>query len=214
MKNELILDSKGVLLVPCVEGKPLVIDLKEIFDAEKRGHELTGVTMLKAPELLYTFSRALSDTKTAIAWINGKAWRPCKRAIDSRVAVIVLDEAKRILEDKGLATSRTPGGSADLRKVVVDADPEIKRLRDILDQIEAAIEQLDIKAKDFERLYFSVQKVVDPRSHGPHRDLSGDTGTNDVGEEERLVAPRKRLVDEDQPETPELDLSGFGEAKF
>lgn len=214
MQNELILDPNGVLMVPCVAGKPLVIDLRDIYHAEARGHELTGVTILKAPELLYTFSRALSDTKTAIAYINGKALRPCQRAIDSRTAVIVLDLAKDILEKKGLASTRTPGGSADLRKVVIDADQEIVRLRDILDQIEAAVAQLDIKAKDFERLYFSVQKVVDPRSHGPRHDISGDTGTADVGDEPPVPEPRRHVVLEDTNDKPELDLSGFGEAKF
>lgn len=174
--DTLILDPKLALQFPAGDGvsKDVVLDLRELFAAKARLVELQAVTRLKAGELLHTFIRAWSDT-AKLHKVAERHLTRAKRRVKEVRAVVVLDRGPEELKKRGLATTRSPGGSEDLRDSVVSCDHDYQAACERLEQIQAAAALLEIEAETFKMAYFSVNKLVDPYDKTSN-DTSGGAG--------------------------------------
>lgn len=175
--SDLIL-NEDALVVPKVGGAPVVFDMRKIHRAEARLCELASITRPKAGELLHTFIDAWGDARDYLATLRGEFGR-AKQKLRSVRGAIVLDEAAETLKAKGLASSRSPAGSEDLRDAVVNTSKSYLEATDLLAQIEAAVETMDGKTEKLKMAYFAVNKLID--GPAPNRDLSGGAGDDDPG---------------------------------
>ncbi len=152
---------------------PLEFELGELLKTEDRKKEIAYVNKDTAPELLMVFNEGYCSVKRMMNQVNLE-YINSKKFADQRRAIVILDVVPEVLKSKGLATSRSPGGSEDLRKAVLDLDEEYATLMNIVAVLETAYEFLNIKAKGFEMAYHSVKKIYDPSSSLGHiSSLSG-----------------------------------------
>jgi hypothetical protein len=211
--STLILGADKALVVPrgSGNGKPLVFNLTGVFKAESRLIELQAVTRLKAGELTHAFLTAWRDASTYCKEVKAEFVRG-KRAVREARAVVVLDRVQDVLKDKGLSSARSPAGSEDLRDSVVALDKDYQAAAERLEEIEAAMDYLEIKAETFKMAYFSVDKLLDP-SDKTKREFSGGAGTDDPGaltEDEKL----DEFVAKVSTNNKQYQTSGFGPAKL
>ncbi len=140
---------------------PLEFELTDLIKAEQRKSEISYVNKETGPELLMTFNESYCSAKRMMNQVNVE-YLQAKKYADQRRAVVILDVVPEVLKAKGLASARSPGGSEDLRKAVLDLDTEHTALCDKVQALEAAYEFLNIKAKGFEMAYHAVKKIFDP----------------------------------------------------
>jgi hypothetical protein len=209
--SDLILSADKALVVPAADGQaPLVFDMREIFRAESRLIELNAVTRVKAGELLHTFITAWRDTKRLVARTR-RQLVAAKRNVKEARATVIVDKLQEILKEKGLATPKSPSGSEDLRSSIVEKDPDYKAANAIQEEIEAALEWLEIQAETFKMAYFSVNKLIDPREAGAS--TSGGTGTDEPGtltDDDRVEEFVNKVTTVDKKNYSK----GFGAPKF
>jgi hypothetical protein len=151
-------NSTKSLIVP-MGAKTVLLAMDPIYDAERRVQEVATVNSHKAPELLSVFNTAyftLNDhlTKLDLALVEAR------KAANLRRSVVILDLVPQILKQKGLSSARSPGGSEDQRKAILDADEPYLVLMDTVAQLEAMHELLDGKRKGFEWAFTSVKKII------------------------------------------------------
>lgn len=211
--SDLILGADEALQVPSGSGvgQPIVFDLRKVLRAEARLIELQGVTRAKAGELLHTFIEAWHDARQAQASCR-KQLVVSKRKVKEVKAEVVLDRALGILKDKGLISTRSPSGSEDLRDSVVTRDPSYQRACDVMEQLEAAVEYLEIKAETLKMAYFAVNKLVDPLDR-TSANTSGGAGSDEPGtftDEEKV----RDFVNKHTPVSKSYTGSGFGSPKL
>ncbi len=176
--SELLLNADEAFVVPSCTGRPHCFDMRRVFRAESRLIELSGLTKAKAGELLHCFIQAFDDAKTHLATLRGEHMRS-KQKVRSVRAVVVLDKASKVLQEKGLASTRSPAGSEDLRSAVVDSNQDYLDAAEHFAQIEAAVEFMEGKVEVLKMAYFSTNKLSD--SFEGRRDTSGGTGDDDLG---------------------------------
>lgn len=149
------------ILVPrALSGlSPIALNLGELDTAERRIAEVATVTPLKAPELLATFNMAFLEASRYIALLE-QEYVQAKRQADRIRSVVLLDKVPQILAAKGLASAKSPAGSEDLRKAVLDGDEEYGQALDRVNVIECYVELLKGKQKGLEMAYTSVKKML------------------------------------------------------
>jgi hypothetical protein len=209
--NDLIIDASDALVVPSCKGNSHVFDMRRILTAEARLVELSGLTKAKAGELLHTFINAHKDARAHLAVLRGEFIRSKQRLKEIR-AIIVLDEAPEKLKECGLTSSRSPGGSEDLRDAVVNSTKKYQEAVDHLAMIEAVVADMEGRVETLRMAYFSANKLID--GFDGRRETSGGTGYNDVGEftdEERVseFIEKHSVVDNNS-----YSNSGFGAPKL
>lgn len=212
--GDLILGVDKALVVPAGNGtdKPTVLDMSGIVKASARLIELQSVTRMKAGELLYTFISAWRDAKRYMAAVSRQLTRAKRRVKEVR-AIVVLDKVPDELTRRGLASARSPAGSEDLRDSVVARDPEYQAASDIVEQLAAIVECLDIEAETFKMAYFSINKLIDPHERTNSSATSGGTGEDDVGaftQDEKV----EEFVNKHAAVNPKNYDNGFGAPKF
>jgi hypothetical protein len=172
-----LLTSKESLLVPdgggAPESKSTVIDMRAVFKAESRLHELQLVNRDKAGDLLHALITGWHDARQGRAMAAHQQAR-AKRRLAQIHGIIILDRAVTVIKEKGLETTRSPAGSADLREAVVNTDPEYNRAAETLEMLEALVEYLTEKADTLKMAYFSVGHLLDPHDRSK-ADTSGGT---------------------------------------
>lgn len=162
-------------------GQTISVDMTQLNNAVQRIVEVQLVTKTKAPELLSTYNVAWRDAAEAMA-IGRAAHIQAVRAADRIKAIILLDKAPKILLEKGLATTKSPGGSEHLRQAVLDLDEEYQKAVELADKIECVIELLSGKRKAVEMAFTSVKKILGEGDVGysDMRYSSGDQVENDI----------------------------------
>lgn len=207
--SDLILGADMALVVPLANGRNAVLDMREIYRAEGRLIELRGVTKLKAGELIHTFIEAWSRAAEYVGQLDAELAR-AKSALNRVRAVVVLDKAPEQLKQRGLSSSRSPGGSEDLRNAVVSCDKDYQAAEEVVIQTTAAIAFMKTKVEKFKMAYFSVDRDAGP----VRRDTSGGTGDEDLGtmtHQEKV----ERFVNEHATINPKsYEGSGFGAPKL
>lgn len=151
--------------VPSQGGDLLTYDLTEINTAVSRIVEVSAVNDTKAPELLRTFNVAWiqgQDVANALAAMIVEA----KREMERVKGIVVLDKMKTVLATKGLATTKNPLGSEDLRAAVLSQDPEYQESLERVAMLEAMRAIVKTKVDGLEMAYNSVKKILgEPGSH-------------------------------------------------
>ena len=202
--------NKAVMVLPN-GAEQVVLDMDEIYHIDKRQHEVATVNLHRAPELLTTFNRGFIAAREAAIKVQGLI-DAAKKAERTRAAIVVLDEVPKILVQKGLATTRSPGGSEDLRKAVLHQDPEYVACLDRISMLEAAKAFLELKAKGFENSYTSVKKIFggEPSWQQNYRNpnLSAGAALPEGIQAGDVVTPTPRPV-----YPPEDPRSRFGQSK-
>jgi hypothetical protein len=212
--SDLILGANEALVFPSGNGldAPIALDLRSVFKAEARLIELHHVTRMTAGELLHCFIEAWRDARTAQARAR-KQLVVSKRKLKEVKAEIVLDRALDVLKAKGLISTRSPSGSEDLRESVVVRDPAYQRASETMEQIEAAVEFLEIKAEVFKMAYFSVNKLIDPMDRTAPN-TSGGTGTDEPGTLTDIERVQEFINKQSRANPAGYANTGFGAPKF
>jgi hypothetical protein len=140
--------------------EPLEFELNEIMQSEDRKHDIISVNKETAPELMYVFNKAYCSVLRMLSQISFEYSQAVKYA-NKRKSEVILDIAPDFLKNKGLLSSRSPAGSEDLRKAVLDQDEQYLKLQDVVSMLEAAHEYLKGKTRGFEMAYHSVKKIYD-----------------------------------------------------
>lgn len=156
------------LMAPTVSGSPLPLAFARIYKAESRIEEVAVVNAHKAPELLACFNMAFLELKEHLVKLQLLKVDALKAA-NKRRSVVILDEVPRILREKGISSSRSPGGSEDQRQAILDQDEEYLKAKDRVDLLEAMEELLEGKVEGMEWAFTSVKKVLgndNPWHHG------------------------------------------------
>jgi hypothetical protein len=155
--------DQNTLTVP--RGTPgaglMALDLAEVRQLEARKEEVSSISKAKAPELMRAMEKGYSLLSTQLIPMIGFELAQAEQAADERKAVVMLDEAPRILQEKGLAKPNNPGGTADQRENILALDKEYKALRNTVEMLKAVEALLKGKARGFEMSYQSVKKVYD-----------------------------------------------------
>jgi hypothetical protein len=153
------------LTVPAAEPSKadLEFDMVDVFKLESREREIGTMDKVQAPELMQAFINGFGHVSRHLAKLELELKR-AENAMEVRKASVYLDEAPRILREKGVVRESNPGGSEDQRKAVLAQDKSHQDLKDRHDQIEAATRYMELKLKFFEMAYQAVKKVYDSLS--------------------------------------------------
>jgi hypothetical protein len=213
--SDLVLGANEALVFPSGNGidAPIVLDLRPVFKAEARLIELQAVTRAKAGELLHCFIDAWKEARTAQARAS-KQLVVSKRKLKEVRAEVVLDRALDVLKDKGLVSTRSPSGSEDLREAVVSRDRSYQAASERMEQIQAVVELMEIKAETMKMAYFAVNKLVDPVDRSSGSATSGGSGVDEPGaftDEERV---RDFVNKQTSANTKAYTGTGFGSPKL
>lgn len=174
-----------IILCPAgsMEAQDIPIDLGHWARLENRIQEVATVTPQKAPELLATFNRAALDLDRLAIQLELEHQIALRNA-DRVRGEVLLDRVPKILAEKGLATAKNPMGSEDLRSAILDTDSQYRDMLERADMLKAMTKLIRGKYDAFERAFRSVRTLVGEQNFNyalPNRNLSGDTGTADVG---------------------------------
>lgn len=209
--SELVL-AEDVFIVPRARGgNPHAFDMRKIYKAEARMCELSGVTREKAGELLYTFIEAGDEARRYLATLHAEFSR-CKQRLREIEAVIVLDKAADRLKQKGLTSTRSPAGSEDLRKAVVNQDPDYQQAADVLAQVEAAAEEMDSKVEKLRDAKFCVGELIKTPTF--HQHLSGGVGSDEPGAYSNAERVQRFIDEHTNVNREDYENTGFGPPKL
>lgn len=182
-------------IVHCPAGspssQPIPIDLGYWAELEARIREIATVTPTKAPELLSTFTRACLDLDGLVNTLELE-YQVSMREAEKIRATVLLDRVPKILQEKGLTTSKNPMGSEDLRNAVLAQDPDYDAALERTEQLKAMTRMVKGKYDAFERAFRSVRTLVGEQNFNYSNDkrLSGDTGTAPAGSTNGFGKPR------------------------
>jgi len=148
--------ESGVYLIPAGDGSsaPLQLDLVKVAHAKGRLHEVEGVNMAKAPELLATYNDCWLDLSKAVALLTSEKLK-AEDAVRRARAMAVLSYTDEHVKSKGFAKS-----SADLRESMVELDDGVCSSRDRLLNIKLVLDYLNDLRQGFENAYTAVKKLI------------------------------------------------------
>jgi len=152
--------------------EPLVLEMFEIYRAEQRIDEIATVNAVRAPELLKTFNKAYKELRNYISVLELE-YETALAERDRVRAVIVLDDAPRILKERGLTTTKNPSGSVDQREAIVALDERYKKINEIVMNLKCFISLFEGKKDSVEKAYTAVKRILPDNSfRRPNPDLS------------------------------------------
>jgi len=151
--------------------EPLVLEMFEIYRAEQRIDEVATVNALRAPELLKTFNKAYKELRKYISVLELE-YETALAEQDRVKAVIVLDDAPKILRERGLTTAKNPSGSVDQRVAIVALDERYQKIHGIVINLKCFISLLEGKKDSIEKAYTAVKRILPDNSfRRPNPDL-------------------------------------------
>ena len=148
-KNDIIYVLRGKL-----EGRPLSLDMSEIYSAESRIPEIRHVTAVSLPDLAAEFNQAYRVLVKHLAAVQYEVLSAEKTYEDAK-AVLLLDKYPELMESKGFKDS------ADTRKACIAQDKECSLALDKLNQLKAVETLLDGKIKVFISANSIIKKIVE-----------------------------------------------------
>lgn len=152
--------------------EPLILDMTDIRQADGRRQEVAMVNALRAPELLTLFNNAWLITAKYLNYLEYELDVAVRRLAEVK-AVIILDKVPGILAQKGLASSRSPLGSEDVRQAILDIDPDYKKVQEYISSVRCYVGLLEAYQTSFMNAYNSVKKILgtDTSSWRPNPNL-------------------------------------------
>lgn len=183
--NELVITDTSIVFRQATDGNPMEINLEGIAKAEARIADIQCVTPTKAPELLAAFTIAWRDLDQLVTLLNYQHVIAQAKLKEVRARILV-DEVPDILKKKGLPSSK------DVRDAVIDQDPKVQELVERVQQIFCILELIKGKKEAIGMAFSSVKRIVGEGAYNMLRNLknpnlSGDTGTDEVGEQSPTV---------------------------
>lgn len=161
------MNEMNVIRVPrALDGLDhLTLDMTDLRQAEGRLGEVAFTNAARAPELLATFNKAWLDASRYLNLLEYEQDIADRRVAEIR-AIVIIDKLPALLAEKGLATSRSPLGSEDIRQAFLDRDPDYKRMQELIVVLRSYVSLLATLKKGFENGYNSVKKLLgnDPTS--------------------------------------------------
>jgi len=118
-------------------GAPVEFELGSVFPVEARIHEIAFADKSRAKDLFADFTRAYVYTSKLHAMCKLHVARATVEARRRR-AVILLDLIPGMVKERGLATSRSATGAADIREAFYYTDAEYLQIEDGRAALEAA----------------------------------------------------------------------------
>ena len=161
-----------------VAGSTIELNMNKVYATERRIPEIAFITPHKAPELLARFNEAFLDLVKYIPMVKYEHIQ-AKREANKRRSIVLLDLVPEILKTKGLTNAKSPAGSEDLRRAILETDEEYERLSRQCEKIEAIIELLEGKLKALEWAYTATKKIVGENAYSPNNTYlkaAGDGG--------------------------------------
>lgn len=158
MNNE---KTKIVLPKGRAEKGEFEVDLDFLAKIEKRKKEISYVNKESAPELLYSFNESYCEVNKIAIQISLE-YNQALEAVEERKAVVLLDIVPEELKKRNLASARSPAGSDDFRKAILQLDSKLKDLNERAETLKAFYQLLKIKSKGLEMAYQAVKKIYDP----------------------------------------------------
>jgi hypothetical protein len=139
-------------------GSPLVLDMKQIYESERRLEDVKSVTPDTASEVMGEMNIAANDASRYLAWIQYELLM-AKKNYDKRKAVLILEKLPDFLKEKGLKPNE------DIRESFLALDNEAYQLRDRIDCLTAAFYMIEGKLKTFVRAFNAAKSVGDNRRY-------------------------------------------------
>jgi hypothetical protein len=176
---------RNALIVPRPNGGELSLDMTSVYQAVTRIQEIQIVNSHKAPELLAIFNMAyltLSDHLRKVELVYND-WDKTARRIRAKV---ILDKVPAILREKGLASSRSPGGSEDQREAILDTDDEYVAARDKVQFARCMTELLKGRRDSIEMAYSSVKKILGSETQSQGLNNNRNLSAGDLGSDSRF----------------------------
>lgn len=153
----------GVFQIEIPDSPPLILDLREIYALEARKGEIVSVSKVNGGSLLRAMEDGYQQSGTMLAMVSFKLTE-VELAIKRRKAFIKLDIVPQVLQEKGLATARSPGGAKDLREDIMATDMQLQALENAEARLTSMKEILRVKVNGFQMTYSGVKRVIDDKS--------------------------------------------------
>ena len=178
--------NETIMTIPaCGSLKTARLDLTMVYAAERRIPEIQLVKRETAGGLLAELMQGYGQANQAFALVI-KLLTDTENAVKRRRAMLLLDVVPDKLREKGLATTKNPTGSEDLRNAIIEQDEEYAELQDRKGLLDATRLLIDGKRKNLDMAYTAIKKIISPdsgmswrpdTSHGeiPDGTQAGDT---------------------------------------
>ncbi len=172
------------------------LDTNALVYAESRLEDVATANAFKAPDLLAVFNAGYVVAAKARAIVSGQVDRK-EADIQALKAVIALERAPKRLQELGLSTTRSPGGSADQRDAVIASDPDYVQAKRELSELVALAEYYRIRAWSLEKAFSAVKAIIGDRSVNPYLSAGGE----DRGNGGRVTVPQQHRQPPEAPPT-------------
>lgn len=141
-------------------GSEFSVDMTELRRLEARQSEASGCGRMQALSLMTDMKEGYEIAGTMRSTIGLERDR-ARQQVAMRKAVVCLDIVPELLKSKGLATPRSPGGSAEQRDDVLALDVEHGKLLDYAAQLDAAYQLAQVKMESFRMAYSTAKRNFD-----------------------------------------------------
>jgi hypothetical protein len=151
--------TKKTLTIPTADGEFVEYDTELSNNALGRIQEVAFTNSSKAPELLATFNNAYLETARIVAMVQYE-YNRAVRARENARAVFMVDKLPSVVASKGLATSKSPMGTEDIRSSLLRMDDDFLGAEVVVDELKAVTALFEANAKALEMAYTSVKKII------------------------------------------------------
>ncbi len=141
------------------------LDMGRIFLAESRIGEMSIVNAMKAPELEACILQGYLDASDFYSKVELELYT-IQTLLDRRKSILLIDKMADLLNEKKLVKSN-PSGNSDLRKAIVDLDPEYGILTEKQNHLEALHTYLKGKMMAFGMAHSAIERLIERRSFTP-----------------------------------------------
>lgn len=166
--------------------------MDEVYRAEGRIKEVAYVNAHKAPELLAAFNIAYLDINDHLTKLE-LALNEAQKVANKRRSIVILDEVPKILALKGLASTRSPGGSEDQRNAILDQDELYLTALERVQIVKAMQSLLEGKQKAIEMAFTSVKKILGGEPSWKDNGLASKSHRFSAGAEEQKLEAGQTL---------------------
>lgn len=142
-------------------GLSLELDLKPCFVAEARIHEISYADKQRAKDLFSEFTRAYIYASKLHAMCKLHVFR-ATTASRRRRSIVLIDIIPGKVAEKGLGTSRSTTGAADIREAFIYTDEEYLACEDARAALEAAEQLMFGKMMAFREAADACKQMLSP----------------------------------------------------
>jgi hypothetical protein len=181
---------------------PLEIDLTLARKAEASLREIAAANSSSSLSLASTFSVAYDSLARAYGALYAEA-SLATIASRKRRSVVLLDLAAGIAQAKGLASSRSPTGSEDVREAICYADDEFTAIETYRAGIEAAKELVYMKMQAIRMGFDAVRAILKANDGAPGSRVSDLSAPS----ESVLLESAEQMIEQSEKLPPALTIT-------